>query len=424
MEKLIASQTSELALTKAEVAKLRGLDLGRVAKALDYDGPLESHRNAIDLVKAVGGMEYAQAIAWLNAEFGQDAAQAAASAYGRDAATEIVRRKIPVPPTTQQIVKQERVTEQLAALGAEQYRITMMSDLHPTYNVGKGKGPEGTEKFYTAVEIAAMVPQLEKKNQKEKYNVFVTPVDKTQHFVLVDDLTPATLAAMRADGYKPNLVMESSKNNMQAVFTVKKTAMSKEVGNAVFKGLNTQFGDKNIQGFVHPFRLAGFANVKDKHRDAATGHYPFVRLIEQAKATCGRIIEFARLIAEQTVKPHMTDETAAKQVRQVLTDKAALAALISDPSGAAPAALRQMAATHYQHCEWRWGADMNRSVADFMFIKRALASGYKVEQIASTLSIQSPDLATRHPDVAAYVAKSIDAAVAAERPSRSPTYSP
>lgn len=396
MGQLIANQTTELASSKDEIKKLRALDLGRVGMALHYDGPLDGHSNAISLLKDVGGLEFDPAIAWINSEFGEDAAQAAGSAYGRDLAAASIRKKIAVPLTRQQIATQERVAEQLDALGAKEYRLTMMSEPQLTVHLDRGEAPKEGEKLYTVAEVLAIVPQIEKKNRRGKFNVFVTPVDETKHFVFVDELTTDSLETMRAKGFKPNLVIEGSKNKMQAVFVVDRMAVAKEVVKAVFKGLNAQFGNKNIHGYMHPLRLAGFANIDDTLRETASTPYPFVRVIAQSKGNCSKIETVARVIERDTVKPHCSEEAAVKEVRAFLANKGSLEILTrgSDPS--APAVLLQIAKWHYRFCEWRWGLEMSEPIADLMFIKKAIADGYSESETASTLIVRSPQLAERY----------------------------
>ncbi|MBE3830786.1 topoisomerase, partial [Vibrio parahaemolyticus] len=79
-----------------------------------------------------------------------------------------------------------------------------------------------------------------------------------------DDLTPETHKEMLANGYSPNLVQESSRDNYQAIFRVPKSTDEKdrEIANKVVVGLNKRYGDENFTGVSHPFRMAGFSNKK------------------------------------------------------------------------------------------------------------------------------------------------------------------
>jgi hypothetical protein len=408
MQNSITKLNDELELTKIEIASLRGIDCTRVADALSYTGPI-TWRNAIDMVKQLEGMDYKSSVAWLYNEFGLEAAAGVAADAEANAVKRYIAQNPPVPLTKQQRVKAQAVTEQLAALGASHYRITMMSSTNPTYNAGKGKGQDGEEKLYTAPEVVAMIPQLERKNMREQYNVFVTPLDEKQSFILLDDLTPKSLQDMRNAGYQPNVLLESSKDSMQAVFTVEKDAVTKGVGNAVFKELNAMYGDPNIQGYVHPFRLAGFANVKDKHRDPVTQKYPFVRMIQQVKGVCKKLMEFVQHITAETSKPRIDDAKASDSVRAVLMSSEGVKGATghSDP---VPEPLRQMADSHYRWCMHRYGDNMNRSVADFMLVKKAIAKGYGNADIVGALLMNSPDLMDRHPDVSRYLTDTIEAA--------------
>jgi hypothetical protein len=408
MRQSITDVKNELQLSTSQINSLRAVDMHLVAERLDYTGPMK-WRNAIDMVKELEGMEYKPTLAWLNAEFGADAAAATAAEQVRVYVKAEVEKNPPAPLTKQQKLIASYVQDQLDSLDASHYRITMMSGHNPIFNVGKGKGPDGAEKLYTRNEVIAMVPQLERKNIREQYNVFITPLDEKHHYILLDDLTPDSLQLLRNDGYKPNLLLESSKNNVQAVFIAPKANVPKDVGNAVFKEMNAVYGDPNINGFVHPFRLAGFANVKDKHRDAVTQKYPFVKLLHRAKETCGRLMQYAQFIAAETLKPRITAAKAIQDVEAVLMSGSDLESF-ADGSKAVPDALSKLAESHYRWCQHRYGDDMNRSIADFMLVKKAIAKGYEASDSAGVLAQQSPDLLERHRNVSRYINDTITSA--------------
>ena len=405
----IKQLVDQLELNKDQINALRAIDMQLVAARLEYSGG-KTWRNAIDMVKELEGIDYKSALAFLHAEFGFKATVATAAEHAKHDVSRVFHpftTAPEVPVIKQQEIKRAAVHKQLGALGADHYRVTMMSDHSPTYNVGKGAGPDGSEKLFTAAEVIEMVPVLERKNQKEKYNVFITPIDEKNHFVLVDDLTSAALTTH--DGYKPNLLLQSSRHSFQAVFVLPKTEVDKGVGNAVFKELNRKYGDPKIQGFVHPFRLAGFANVKDKHRDPVTQHYPFVRVLSGITGICQKIVALARQIAQDTLKPRITATKAAQQLEQVLLSVDDIQGAL-DGSALIPPALNALAETHYRWCRSRYGPDMNTSVADFMLCEKALAKGYSNTQIAAVIASHSPNLIDRHPNVERYLSDTLAAA--------------
>jgi len=110
-------------------------------------------------------------------------------------------------------------------------------------------------------------------------NIYVRP--KGEHDLsLVDDLTKDALSMMKAGGFNPAVVVETSLNNFQA-WLKHPERLSKEVSTAAARALAEKFGgDRAAADWRHFGRLAGFTNRKAKHLDTSTGLYPFVRLIE------------------------------------------------------------------------------------------------------------------------------------------------
>mgnify|MGYP000910270286 CR=1 FL=1 len=91
------------------------------------------------------------------------------------------------------VIKKEAAwQEQSLALGSEFYRITIIERPREggrgrSMNLGKGKGQNGEEKFFTAEEVRDMIPKLEFWNAKGN-DIYVTPIDADYHFILIDDL--------------------------------------------------------------------------------------------------------------------------------------------------------------------------------------------------------------------------------------------
>ncbi|NMS23992.1 DNA-primase RepB domain-containing protein, partial [Vibrio parahaemolyticus] len=148
------------------------------------------------------------------------------------------------------------------ALQADKYRITLIGRQgQKPWVLGKQK--DGAEKFYSVEEVKNNIPLLSKKNAEGR-DIYITPITLDYHYIVVDDLTPETHKEMLANGYSPNLVQESSRDNYQAIFRVPKSTDEKdrEIANKVVVGLNKRYGDENFTGVSHPFRMAGFSNKK------------------------------------------------------------------------------------------------------------------------------------------------------------------
>ena len=129
-------------------------------------------------------------------------------------------------------------------------------------------------------------------------NVFITPVDAAAHHVLADDLDADGLRDLKSRGYSPALILETSPGNHQAIIKLPTSAAPKAAVNEWFKDLNADLGDSKITGLIHPLRLAGFENRKNKHQ-ADDGRFPFVRLVEATNRFCARATELVRTYANR-----------------------------------------------------------------------------------------------------------------------------
>lgn len=412
----IAKLTKELDLSKEQLSKLREYPLDDVAAVLNYDGPLTRDdgkpcwRNAIDMVKELAGLDYSKSIAFLYHELGKDEVICAASNQVIDvvkqSVNQIEKRKTPRPYTRQETAIKLELDKQLTHLDSQAYRITMMhADNKLTYNHGKAKGQDGAEKLYSKDEVLELVPKLNNENWRREYNVFITPVDPYKHYVLIDDLNTNSLQRLKDDGYVPNMVHQSSTSSIQAVIVLPKNDVGKDVGNAFFKDVNALYGDANIRGFIHPFRAVGFRNVKPKHLDAETGHFPVVRLLERVQGLCGKALEACRTIAAAT---------AALAPGSALTpSRKALERHIYD---LAPCALDNATTSHamrfYAWCQDRWEGAVDWSRADWMLIQRMQRQGHSPELIAATVQACSPGLDERHADRQRYVSDTLANAAA------------
>lgn len=303
-EALVETQ-DQLALTKDQVARLRATPVNAVASMLGYTGEIRTKENSIDLVKRIGGLDYSQAVAWLAQRFGTETASTAV----REAAEPMVQEAASGPPvlTKGERVKARLVAQQLDALAAPAYRITVMQDRADGERIGRnvGRRKEGEERLFSRNDVLNLIPRLTMDNARGG-NIFVTPIDAAIHHVLVDDLRTEQLTELRSRGYNPAVILESSPGNHQAVLKVPTSIASKEAVNMWFKDLNRDLGDQKIVGLIHPFRLAGFENKKAKHQQA-DGHFPFVKVVEAVNRMCGRAVELVQTYAsrqQQAELPH------------------------------------------------------------------------------------------------------------------------
>lgn len=178
------------------------------------------------------------------------------------------------------------VEQQVAAMGSELFEIGLYN---PDARV--------TEAFmiprvWDAETIVKSVPWLRHQN-REGRNIYIRP--KGEHDLsMVDDLTKDAVSTMKQAGFSPAVVVETSPGNYQA-WLKHPERLSKEVSTATARALAGKFGgDRGAADWRHFGRLSGFTNRKAQHLDAATGLYPFVRLIE---AGGGVYLEAERFVA-------------------------------------------------------------------------------------------------------------------------------
>lgn len=293
----VAQVKAELALTKDQVAALRQAPLNQVVAMLGHTGPVRPRENAIDVVKRVGMLNYADAIAWLAQRFDP---QVAATAVREDA--ERVAKAAAVGPavfTMAERTKRQLVTRQLDALAAPAYRITtqvVLDGKKVARNFGKAKVEGEPERTFTKDEVLDLIPRLTVENHAGR-NVFITPLDPHAWHVLVDDVEAAGLRDLAERGYTPALTLETSPGNHQVVLKVPRDDTTpKDATNELFKDLNRDIGDNRITGLIHPTRLAGFENRKDKHKNSE-GEYPWVGLVSAVNQMCRKTLEMVRAYA-------------------------------------------------------------------------------------------------------------------------------
>jgi hypothetical protein len=96
---------------------------------------------------------------------------------------------------------------------------------------------------------------------------------------LIDDLGAADIQNMKASGFTPAVVVQTSPDNFQA-WVKHPEVLDKETSTAAARALAQRFaGDPGAADWRHFGRLSGYTNRKDKYK-GSDGLYPFVRLME------------------------------------------------------------------------------------------------------------------------------------------------
>jgi hypothetical protein len=128
-------------------------------------------------------------------------------------------------------------------------------------------------------------------------NIHIRPQGE-HHLSLVDDLSRSSIDRMKAEGFQPATIVETSPQNFQAWLNHGER-LTREVGTAVARALASRFeSDTKAADWRHFGRLAGFTNQKEKYRQP-NGLFPFVRLIESTGEVYSEAGKFVANVREQ-----------------------------------------------------------------------------------------------------------------------------
>jgi len=178
---------------------------------------------------------------------------------------------VPVPSATRWARKGDRTTEavraQLAGMGAERYDVGVYDRANDDMLL---------RREWTPAQIEASVGWFKGMNAQGR-DIYIRPTGSSGLY-LIDDVPAATVERMRAEGYTPAAVIETSPGNLQAWVRVSDTPLSTEEGTAVARDLAARYdGDMSSANWRHMGRLAGFTNQKKEHTQP-NGRHPYARL--------------------------------------------------------------------------------------------------------------------------------------------------
>ena len=159
------------------------------------------------------------------------------------------------------------------SLEALQRQITALDV--PRFEVGIRQATTGQmmNREWSRAELEQSAAWLKRMNAKGN-DVYIRPAGE-HGLVLVDDLKPAQLERMKADGFAPAASIETSPGNYQAWVKLSDKPLSADERRIAAQGLAKHYGgDLNSADSRHYGRLAGFTNQKPQHtRD---GRQPYV----------------------------------------------------------------------------------------------------------------------------------------------------
>lgn len=260
------------------------------------------------------------------------------------------------------------VSDYLQALPAVSYRLQLVRPNQSNVNL-PGQSPD---------QVMNSVPWLKAQNAQGA-DIYIRPEDN--RYILMDDINPATIQQMKADGYEPAAVMETSKNNYAAWIRIAPATdpePSEKEATTIAKGLAKLYGgDPAAADYAHVSRLPGFTNRKPDR--LVDGKSPFVTLREATGriATAGRnIIEQARIYLEKIART-----AAIKAANKVIP--------VADREGDPVAAYRSAIGRHIT------GGKVDWSQSDYRAAQDMILAGWSQKQIAKGIEDGSPDILDR-----------------------------
>ena len=171
----------------------------------------------------------------------------------------------------------EAVNWQIAAMGVQVFEIGLFK---PDANAdGQSVMIPRTWDVETVIRS---IPWLRLQNADGR-NIYIRPQGE-HNLSLVDDLSADAVRQMKASGFDPAVVVETSPGNFQA-WLKHPRVLPRELSTATARALAQQFGgDLGAADWRHFGRLCGFTNRKPKYVQES-GLFPFVRLIEAGGKT-------------------------------------------------------------------------------------------------------------------------------------------
>lgn len=215
-------------------------------------------------------------------------------------------------------------------------------------------------RIWDSATLIRSIPWLRMQNADGR-NIYVRP--KGEHDLsLVDDLNADAVKRMKATGFAPAAVVETSPGNFQA-WLKHPHQLPRESSTVAARKLAVEFGgDRGAADWRHFGRLAGFTNRKPKYM-TANGLFPFVRLIEAPGIAYPEGERFAAAIsAQREVDVRIREQHGSTPRAQTPKKSKSIEDFRSDP---------------------RYAGDATR--VDLAFAIYALSHGSSGDQVASAL---------------------------------------
>lgn len=276
-----------------------------------------------------------------------------------------------------------------AAVGADHYRVTATQ----FFKNGGKRGfmvnrQDGEPDGFTPEQMVEKIPRLVSLEQTDNRNIYFTPISETKHHLVIDDLTPESLAEMMTDGYQPCAIIETSPNNWQAVITIPKagTPLDRLAANEIVAELNKKYGDPKFSGEVHAHRAPSFENRKQKH-ERPDGTHPETKLVKSKHVECGK----TKALYDARLK-EIADREAKRLERITDVDR------LTPPDTEKSSVMRAYA-IHFKDIytaqtkrSLMTGKPIDASRLDMMTAVRLRMTGHSKEDVQTAITVMSPSL--------------------------------
>ena len=264
------------------------------------------------------------------------------------------------------------IEKQVQAMGCEIFDVGMLDMAYRNPKTGEvGERMELRTWSKETLLHDDTIKHLKLRNMRGQ-NIYIRP-SGTHGLTLLDDLSGRAVDQMKATGFQPAAVVETSPNNFQA-WVKHGTVLDQATSTAAARLCAEKFdGDPGSADWRHFGRLAGFTNRKPKYQQD-NGHFPFVKLREATGIEYDRrseLLQQAHGVIEQ--------ERAAEQKRQEQYQQArSMAPTRQDGKGFTEKTIQDF------HADQRYGGDLTR--ADLAYATYAISRGHQPPGVEAALA--------------------------------------
>lgn len=292
----------------------------------------------------------------------------------------------------------QAIRRQLEAMPNELYLIRLI------HNQSRRAFPG--ERLWTAAQLNGNPIAFLRARNREGCDIYIQPYAGEQNagYILVDlDAAELTVVErMRAHGYAPCVVLQTSPGHLQAWIRLSTGPLEPAVATAASRQLaHTYGGDLASTDWRHLGRLAGFTNQKPTRR-TATGYAPWVKIVHArvGLARCAEtLLQSARAVAQAPRRsPPFAESTRATSATSERASFISIAAAEAEEI--------------YRDCMQRWRIaerfpQPDWSIVDLWIARHLLSQGTPATQVEGILRLASPHFPRRHSDPDDYLRRTL-----------------